>query len=68
MKPFNTMKCHYLHLQILCSWLYSKITVSLKFLLFHPIPKGDKRNFILVSVQKWDTPFYVEYKMKPFDT
>jgi hypothetical protein len=35
---------------------YPKITVSLKFLLFYPNPKGDKRNFKSVSVQKWDTP------------
>jgi hypothetical protein len=39
-------------------WVYPKITVSLKFLLFYPIPKGDKRNFILVPVQKWETPEY----------
>jgi phage pi2 protein 07 len=38
--------------------VYPKITVSQKFLLFYPNPKGDKRNFKLVPVQKWDTPFY----------
>jgi hypothetical protein len=32
--------------------VYSKITVSPKFLLFYPNPKGDKRNFKLVSEQK----------------
>jgi hypothetical protein len=37
-------------------WLYPKITVSLKILLFYPNPKGDKRNFKWVSVQKWDIP------------
>jgi hypothetical protein len=36
-------------------WVYPKITVNLKFLLFYPNPKGDKRNFKLVSVQKGDT-------------
>jgi hypothetical protein len=36
--------------------VYPKITVSLKFLLFYTNPKGEKRNFTLVSVQKWDTP------------
>jgi hypothetical protein len=36
--------------------VYPKITVSLKFLLFYPNPKGDKRNFKWVSVKKWDTP------------
>jgi hypothetical protein len=40
------------------NWVYPKITVSLKFLLFYPNPKGDKRNFKLVSVQKWDTPHF----------
>jgi hypothetical protein len=37
-------------------WVYPKITVNLKFLLFYPNPKGDKSNFKWVSVQKWDTP------------
>jgi hypothetical protein len=37
-------------------WMYPKIAVSLKFLLFYPNPKGDKRNFKTDSVQKWDTP------------
>jgi phosphoenolpyruvate carboxylase len=37
--------------------VYPKITISLRFLLLYPNPKRDKRNFILVSVQKWDTPF-----------
>jgi hypothetical protein len=37
-------------------WEYLKITISLKFLLLYPNPKGDKRNFKLVSVQKWDAP------------
>ena len=32
-----------------------KNVLSLKFLLFYPDPKGDKMNFKLVSVQKWDT-------------
>jgi hypothetical protein len=41
-------------------WVYPKITVSLKFLLFYPNPKGDKRNFKLVPVQKWDTPLYFD--------
>jgi hypothetical protein len=36
--------------------VYPQITVSLKFLLFYPNPKGEKRNFSSVSVQKWDTP------------
>jgi hypothetical protein len=36
--------------------MYPKIAVSLEFLLFYPNPKGDKRNFKLVSVQKRDTP------------
>jgi hypothetical protein len=40
-------------------WVYPKIAVSLKFLLFYPNPKGDKRNFKLVSVQIWDTPNFV---------
>jgi hypothetical protein len=29
---------------------------GLKILLFYPNPKGYKMNFILVFVQKWDTP------------
>jgi hypothetical protein len=33
-----------------------KIKVSLKFILFYLIHKGDKRNFNLVSLRKWDTP------------
>jgi hypothetical protein len=37
--------------------VYPKITVSQKFLLFYPNPKGDKRNYTLVIVQKWDTPY-----------
>ncbi len=32
-----------------------QITLTLKFLLFYPDPKGDKMNFKLVSVEKWDT-------------
>jgi|JI10StandDraft_1071094.scaffolds.fasta_scaffold02294_19 hypothetical protein len=31
---------------------YLQITLSLKFLLFYPDPKGDKTNLKLVSVQK----------------
>jgi hypothetical protein len=41
-------------------WVYPKIAVSLQFLLFYPNPKGDKRNYTLVSVQKWDKPIYFE--------
>jgi hypothetical protein len=37
-------------------WVYPKITISQKFLLFYPNPKGDKRNFKSVSVYKWETP------------
>jgi hypothetical protein len=36
-------------------WVYPKITINLKFLLFYPYPKVDKRNFKLVSVQNWNT-------------
>jgi hypothetical protein len=43
-------------------WVYPKIAVSLKLLLFYPNPKGDKRNFKMDSLQKWDTPIYFEYK------
>jgi len=32
-----------------------QITLTLKFLLFYPDPKGDKMNFKLVSVDKRDT-------------
>jgi hypothetical protein len=39
-------------------WVYPKIAVSLKFLLFYPNPKGDKSNFKMDSVQKWDTPTF----------
>jgi hypothetical protein len=39
--------------------VYSKIAVSLKFLLFYPNPKGDKRNFKMDYVQKWDTPLFL---------
>jgi hypothetical protein len=35
--------------------VYPKITNSLKFLLLYLNPKVDKRNFKLVSVQKWET-------------
>ena len=38
---WNTVLMGYLH-----------ITLSLKFLLFYPDPKGDKMNFKLGSVQK----------------
>jgi hypothetical protein len=38
--------------------VYPKITVSLKFLLFYSNPKGDKRNFKLVPMQKWNTPIF----------
>ena len=33
----------------------TQITLTLKFLLFYPDPKGDKMNFKLVSVDKRDT-------------
>ena len=37
--------------------MYPKIKLSLKFLLFYPDPEGDKMNFKLDSLQKWDTPY-----------
>jgi hypothetical protein len=41
--------------------VYPKITVGLKFLLFYSNPKGVKRNFKLVSVQKWNIPFKIGF-------
>jgi hypothetical protein len=35
------------------------MTVSQKFLLWYPNPEGDKRNYTLVSVQKWGIPIYL---------
>jgi hypothetical protein len=34
--------------------MYPKLTIGLNFPFFYPNPKGDKRNFKLVIVQKWD--------------
>ena len=33
--------------------------------MFYPDPKGDKMNFKLVSVQKWDTPKTFENFQSP---
>jgi hypothetical protein len=30
--------------------------------MFYPNPKGDKRNFKLISVQQWDAPHFFIFK------
>lgn len=39
------------------------MTLCLKFLLFYLDPKGDKMNFKLVAVQKWNTPCFVLFSI-----
>ena len=40
--------------------MHPKIALSLKFLLFYPDPKGDKMNFKLFSLKKWDMSHFYE--------